>query len=83
MALLPNAARGETGDRLDAALRTGLDACHFKVDRTRAGRKATALSKDVPVVEKALRTLESGDRLPWSDWARRSTPGCPPQVPDP
>ena len=76
VALLPNAAPGETGDGLDAALRTALDACLLEVDRTRAGLKATTLSKDVPVVEKALRTLESGDRLPWSNWARLTKLGA-------
>lgn len=76
VALLPAAAAGETGDALDQALRLALEACMVEVERGRAGLKATTLSKDVPVVEKTLRTVASGDRLPWSDWARLTKLGA-------
>lgn len=76
VALLPDAAQGETAEGLDAALRAALEVCRSEVDRTRAGLKSTTLTKDVPVVEKALRTLASGDRLPWSDWARLTKIGA-------
>lgn len=76
VALLPEAAAGETGEILDAALRAALESCKVELDRNRAGLKATTISKDVPVVEKALRTLATGDRLPWSDWARLTKLGA-------
>nr|WP_231420827.1 UvrD-helicase domain-containing protein [Sphingomonas sp. Leaf205] len=76
VALLPDAATGETGEVLDAALRTALEACRIDVDRNRAGLKSTTVSKDLPVLEKVLRTMASGDRLPWSDWARLTKLGA-------
>ncbi len=76
VALLPDAAPGETREVLDAALRTALEACRIEVDRNRAGLKSTTVSKDLPVLEKALRTIASGDRLPWSDWARLTKLGA-------
>ncbi len=75
-ALLPEAAAGETDEALDAALRSALESCKIEVDRNRARLKATTISKDVPVVEKALRTLASGDRPSWSDWARLAKLGA-------
>lgn len=76
VALLPEAHGGETADSLDASLRAALESCKAELDRNRAGLKATTVSKDVPVVEKALRTLASGDRLLWSDWARLTKLGA-------
>ncbi len=76
ISLLPRAAVGETAEVLDAALAAALDACKGELDRNRAALKATTVSKDVPVVEKALRTLSAGDRLPWSDWARLTKLGA-------
>lgn len=76
VALLPEAHAGETADSLDASLHGALESCKAELDRTRAALKATTVSKDVPVVEKALRTLASGDRLPWSDWARLTKLGA-------
>jgi ATP-dependent helicase/nuclease subunit A len=76
VSLLPEAAAGETAEVLDAALRAALDACKGELDRNRGALKATTVSKDVPVVEKALRTLSAGDRLPWSDWARLTKLGA-------
>lgn len=76
VALLPAATPGATGAALDAELRAALEACSAEVDRTRAALKATTLSKDVPCVERALRALASGDRLPWSEWARLTKLGA-------
>jgi len=76
VALLPDPGPGDTADSLDAALRAALEACRADLERNRAGLKGTTVSKDVPVVEKALRTLASGDRLPWSDWARLTKLGA-------
>ena len=74
--LLPASAPGETSDGLDGALRAALEACLIEVNRNRAALKATTLSKDVPVVEKALRTLAAGDRVTWPDWARLAKLGA-------
>lgn len=76
IALLPAVASGETNDGLDDALRAALEACLVEVDRNRASLKATTLSKDVPVVERALRTLIAGDRIAWPDWARLAKLGA-------
>lgn len=76
IALLPDAAAGETAESLDAALMAALVSCKGELDRNRAVLKATTVSKDVPLVEKALRTLSTGDRLPWSDWARLTKLGA-------
>lgn len=76
IALLPAAAPGETADSLDEALRAALEVCVVEVDLNRASLKATTLSKDVPVVERALRTLVAGDRIAWPDWARLAKLGA-------
>jgi ATP-dependent exoDNAse (exonuclease V) beta subunit len=76
VALLPAAAAGETGAVLDSNLAAALQECMVEIDRTRRALKSTTLTKDVPVVENALRTLASGDRISWPDWARLAKLGA-------
>ena len=76
VALLPASQDGVTGADLDGALEAALRACKTEIDRSRPMLKSTTLTKDVPVVEKALRTLAGGDRVAWPDWARLSKLGA-------
>ena len=76
VALLPASAQGVTAADLDAALTGALQACKAEIDHTRATLKATTLSRDVPVVEKALRALAGGDRISWPDWSRLAKLGA-------
>ena len=76
VALLPASAEGVAAGDLDATLTAALRTCKAEIDRSRATLKATTLSKDVPIVEKALRTLDGGDRIPWPDWARLAKLGA-------
>lgn len=70
IALLPATGAGETAPSLDDALTAALQACIVQVNDNRALLKAGTLNKDVPIVEKALRTLAAGERIAWPDWAR-------------
>ena len=74
--LLPAAGTGETAQSLDDALATALRACIVQVNNSRALLKAGTLNKDVPAVEKALRTLAAGERVAWPDWAKLAKLGA-------
>lgn len=76
LALFPTSATGETAEAFDAALASAVEACAVEIDRNRGGLKAGTLSKDVPTVEKAMRTLRGGDRISWPDWARLAKLGA-------
>lgn len=76
LALLPTSLRGETEKLLDEALASALTDCSTQIDRSRAALKSGTLTKDVPHVEKAVRTLASGDRISWPDWARLAKLGA-------
>ncbi|WP_428150902.1 UvrD-helicase domain-containing protein [Brevundimonas sp.] len=70
IAILPANGAGETPAALDASLLAALEACEQDLQRNRAVLKGGTREKDVPLVEKALRILRSGDPLGWDDWAR-------------
>jgi ATP-dependent helicase/nuclease subunit A len=76
LATLPSSLPGETAEMLDAALASALTDCIAQVERNRAGLKSGTLTKDVPVVERAVRALRSGDRISWPDWARLAKLGA-------
>jgi ATP-dependent exoDNAse (exonuclease V) beta subunit len=75
LALFPNPAE-DTAGALDAALRGALESCIVAIESTRATLKAGTLKSDVPVVEKALRTLAAGDPIAWPDWAKLAKLGA-------
>jgi ATP-dependent exoDNAse (exonuclease V) beta subunit len=76
LTLIPASVPADTSDVLDAALASAIGACVREIDRNRAGLKSGTLTKDVPTVEKAARTLQAGDRIPWPDWARLAKLGA-------
>ncbi|MDP3411054.1 UvrD-helicase domain-containing protein [Bosea sp. (in: a-proteobacteria)] len=75
LGLLP-AATGQAAEAFDAALASALEACTVELDRNKSGLKAGTLNKDVPTVDKAVRTLRGGDRISWPDWARLAKLGA-------
>lgn len=70
IAILPPDVVGEPAAGLDAALLAALETCEAELKRSRDALKGGTRDKDVPLVDKALRILRSGDPLGWDDWAR-------------
>lgn len=70
IAILPPNVAGETAAGLDAALLAALETCEGELKRNGDALKGGTRDKDVPLVDKALRILRSGDSLGWDDWAR-------------
>ncbi|MFN7089710.1 MAG: UvrD-helicase domain-containing protein, partial [Allorhizobium sp.] len=70
IAILPPDNAGETAGSLNAALVAALETCEGELKRRGDALKGGTRDKDVPLVEKALRILRSGDPLGWDDWAR-------------
>lgn len=76
IALLPLETSGQTTEATDAALASAIEACMFNIEKNRASLKSGTLTKDVPTVEKAVRTLYGGERISWPEWAKLAKLGA-------
>jgi ATP-dependent helicase/nuclease subunit A len=77
LALLPLPSSGETADTLDSALREAVVTCAAALTpERRATLKITTTKSDIPKIDGVRPSLERGEFITWSDWARLSKLGA-------